>query len=425
MISITALSRTLHALIPLLALPAALHGEPSHSSINPVESLKNWIAEATNPDLAALPSSWANIPLNRPEAEEVASLLWDSSRSLLAKQRAAELEQREVTIGDHTLRLLERSFGSAPVGRRSLWISMHGGGGAPAAVNDQQWQNQIRLYEPEEGIVVAPRAPTDNWNLWHEPHMDPLLARLIEDYVVLRGVDPDRVYLMGYSAGGDGAYQLAPRMADRFAAAAMMAGHPNDASPLGLRNLPFAIFVGGKDSAFNRNTVAVEWSEKLDALAEADSNGYPHRLRVYPEAGHWMNQQDREALPWMAAHTRNPWPQSVVWHQSAVTHTRFYWLALPADLRPQPGSTVRAQVNGQEIRIESDLPQLSLRLSDQLLDLDQPVRIIWNHQPVFEGRVDRSTQAIADSLLQRADPTSIATAILHVTRPTAPPGEPS
>ena len=52
--------------------------------------------------------------------------------------------------------------------------------------------------------------------------------------IMLYEVDPNKVYLMGYSAGGDGVYQLAPRMADRFAAAAMMAGHPNETSPLGL-----------------------------------------------------------------------------------------------------------------------------------------------------------------------------------------------
>jgi poly(3-hydroxybutyrate) depolymerase len=50
---------------------------------------------------------------------------------------------------------------------------------------------------------------------------------------------------MGYSAGGDGVFQIAPRMADHWAAAAMMAGHPGDAAALNLRNLPFTIFMGG------------------------------------------------------------------------------------------------------------------------------------------------------------------------------------
>ena len=90
---------------------------------------------------------------------------------------------------------------------------MHGGGGAPRRVNESQWENQIKLgkaYKPAAGLYVAPRAPTDSWNLWHEGHIDPLFDRLIQNMIVFEGVDPDRVYLMGYSAGGDGVYQLAP-----------------------------------------------------------------------------------------------------------------------------------------------------------------------------------------------------------------------
>jgi len=46
----------------------------------------------------------------------------------------------------------------------------------------------------------------------------------------------------------------------------MMAGHPNEASPLGLRNVPFAIQVGALDVAYKRNEVAAEWGRKLDEL---------------------------------------------------------------------------------------------------------------------------------------------------------------
>ena len=112
----------------------------------------------------------------------------------------------------------------APAGGRSLFLSLHGGGGAPAEVNDSQWRNQIALaqgYRPQEGLYVAPRAPTNSWKLWHEDHLDALFDRLIADLVVLENVNPNRVYVLGYSAGGDGVYQLGPRMADRWAAASM------------------------------------------------------------------------------------------------------------------------------------------------------------------------------------------------------------
>ena len=132
-----------------------------------------------------------------------------------------------------------------------------------------------------------------------------VLGELIADLVVFEDVNPDRVYLMGYSAGGDGVYQLAPRMADRFAAAAMMAGHPNETSPLSLRNLPFTLHMGGDDGAYNRNTVAREWNVKLAELHLADPGGYTHVVDIHQGKGHWMEREDAIALPWMARFTRS------------------------------------------------------------------------------------------------------------------------
>ncbi|MEY3853213.1 MAG: hypothetical protein RI910_2193, partial [Verrucomicrobiota bacterium] len=103
---------------------------------------------------------YAGSPL--PEALRQAA---DRRQAELQTERSAEVAARELKAGGKTLRWLEKEFNLAPAGQRSLWISMHGGGGTAVTVNDQQWQNQIRLYAPPEGIVVAPRAPTDTWNL--------------------------------------------------------------------------------------------------------------------------------------------------------------------------------------------------------------------------------------------------------------------
>jgi hypothetical protein len=203
-------------------------------------------------------------------------------------------------------------------------------------------------------------------------------------------------------------------MADRFAAAAMMAGHPNDSSPLGLRNLPFAIFAGGKDDAYNRNKVAAEWGKKLDELREKDPDGYPHELHIYPECGHWMNHKDAEAIPWMAEQTRNAWPKRVVWRQGNTPHTRFYWLSV-AEKDAVRGRTIIAEVENQTITLQSDdACEVELLLRDELIDLDQPLHVIANGKTVFDGRATRSTNAIEKSLQERADPRSIATATLKI-----------
>ena len=115
------------------------------------------------------------------------------------------------------------------------------------SINEKEWIRNQTLHRVKNGIILIPRSPTNTWNMWHQDHIDPLLNRAIQNMIMLYEVNPNKVYLMGYSAGGDGVYQLAPRMADRFAAAAMMAGHPNETSPLGLRNLPFTIHMGEND----------------------------------------------------------------------------------------------------------------------------------------------------------------------------------
>ena len=334
-------------------------------------------------------------------------------RKLVAAQtgkRSAELEAKSITIGGKTLKWLEKSFGKAPREGRSLWISMHGGGGAPPELNDQQWRNQIGLYQPKEGIYLAPRAPTDSWDLWHQSHIDPLFSRLIGNMIALRGVDPDKVYLMGYSAGGDGVWQLAPRMADRFAAAAMMAGHPNESSLLGLRNLPFAIFMGGADAAYKRNQIAAEKTAELANLQQADPEAYTHISRIYKGLPHWMNGKDAEALPWMAKFSRNPWPKKIVWHQDDVTHDRFYWLQLPEG-SARKGQQIIATVEGQSITLTGDVPPgTRLLLHDDFINIDQPVLVTVNALPVQRFEATRSLAVIQESLARRLDPKSTPSA---------------
>jgi transglutaminase-like putative cysteine protease/pimeloyl-ACP methyl ester carboxylesterase len=334
-------------------------------------------------------------------------------RKLVAAQtteRSAELESMSITIGGKTLKWLEKSFGKAPRDGRSLWISMHGGGGAPPAVNDQQWRNQIRLYQPKEGIYLAPRAPTDTWDLWHQGHIDPLFSRLIENMIALRGVNPDKVYLMGYSAGGDGVWQLAPRMADRFAAAAMMAGHPNESSLLGLRNLPFAIFMGGADAAYKRNELAAAKTAELGKLQLADPDAYTHISHIYKGLPHWMNGKDAEALPWMAKFSRNTWPKKIVWYQDNVTHDRFYWLQLPEG-SARKDQQIIATVTGQAITLTGDVPPgTRLLLHDDFINIDQPVQVTVNARPVQRFEVTRSLAVIQESLTRRLDPKSTPSA---------------
>ena len=50
---------------------------------------------------------------------------------------------------------------------------------------------------------------------------------LIRQFTVLGDVDPDKVYVMGYSHGGYGAFYIGPKIPDRFAAIHCSAAAPD------------------------------------------------------------------------------------------------------------------------------------------------------------------------------------------------------
>lgn len=364
---------------------------------------------------------FAHVALTKDDAAEAARLLWQAHVAQVRQSRTEETKSGELKAGDLTMRFAYEVFGEIPKSGRSLFISLHGGGGAPAEVNDRQWENQKTLYRLEEGVYLVPRAPTNTWDLWHQAHIDGLFDRLIENLIVLENVDPNRVYLLGYSAGGDGVYQLAPRMADRWAAAAMMAGHPNETSPLGLRNVAFTIHMGELDAAYSRNHVASQWEQLLAELQRGDPAGYVHSVQIHKGKGHWMDREDAVAIPWMAKVRRNPVPERIVWKQDDVVRTRFYWLAVdPADIRDR--AEVIARRDGQQIDVQSkDVDRITIRLSDEMVDLEQPVSVTHRNRQLFCGPVARTIATLATTLKERGDPQGMFSG--EVTVALAPPAD--
>ncbi len=353
-------------------------------------------------DLADKP--FAKIPLTKADAATARELLWKLHTDIIKKDRAAELKELVIKDGKLEMPFAFKTFGKKPDTGRSLYISLHGGGGAPKQVNDGQWENQKKLYTVDEGIYLAPRAPTNTWNLWHEGHIDRMFGRLIEDLIVLEDVNPNRVYVLGYSAGGDGVYQLAPRMADYWAGAAMMAGHPNGVSMLSLRNVPFALQVGGNDSAYNRNKVGKEYGEKLDQLQKDDPKGYEHFVKIHEGKPHWMNLEDKIALPWMAKYTRNPVPDKVVWKQTGTPHDRSYWLAVPPK-EAKGDSLVIATRSGQVVEVldAEKVTKLLIRFDDRTADLDKPVEVKHAGKTLYSGPAPRTVSTLVKTLAGRGD----------------------
>lgn len=308
-----------------------------------------------------------------------------------------------VKVGGKTMRYWENRYGKAPEGGFPLYISLHGGGSGPAEMNNQQWDNQKHLYVPANAWYIAPRAPYDDWDMWCKPDLDQYYETLITMAQACANVNPDRIYIMGYSAGGDGVWRMAPRMADRWAAASMMAGHPGDVQLENLRNTPYMIWCGALDAAYDRNKEDARRGEVMDSLQQADPEGYIHETHIVEGKAHWMDRVDTVAVSWMAQYKRNPYPTKIVWRQEEVVRPSFYWLTAPAN-ELERGKTVRLEVKGNVIDInECDYSTLTLWLNDQLVDLDQKVKIICKGKTLYNGFVARSADNLKTSLYDRGD----------------------
>ena len=332
--------------------------------------------------------------------------------------RSIEIKKQSIEIDGFEMKYHLNTYGDMPRNGWSLFISLHGGGGVSPEINERQWNRHKKLYSLEEGILLTPRSPTDTWNMWHQDHIDRIFNRLIQNMIAKYNVNPNKIFLLGYSAGGDGVYQLAPRMADRFAAASMSAGHPNDASPLGLRNIGFSIHMGKNDSAYNRNLVAEEWKIQLEDLKSKDIDGYENFVKIYEGRGHQIshakekyvleksnNGVDSSGIFWMSKFTRNPYPKKVVWKQDDVTHNRFYWLKVN---EPKAYSLIVAKIESQVINISyATVPEVVIMLHDNLLNMDKEVKVVYKDKEIFKDYVPRTKDVILNSINEYGDPKSI------------------
>lgn len=343
--------------------------------------------------------------LSLSEAEKIEKNIYNDFKKEIIVTRSDEMEDQVIKLKDKKIKFDIKHFGEQGEDGWSLFISLHGGGGTTESENNRLWNRHKTLYELEDGILFTPRSPSNTWNMWFQSHVDTFFNRIIQNMIAFHNVDPNKIYIMGRSAGGDGIYQVAPRMADRFAAAAMSAGHPNDSSPLGLRNTAFTIHMGENDSLYNRNDMAVKWGNDLRKLNEEDPEGYRYYIKIYKNKGHWMDNLEASALDWMSDFIRNPYPSKVVWKQGNVLHKRFYWLR---NEDPSFGDLIECNIDDQIITVlSSSSSKITIQLNDDLVDMDREITVNYLGRQLFKGFVYRDIDIIERSIREYGDPKSV------------------
>ncbi len=370
----------------------------------------------TGTEEAGEEEAWVN-PYTMPDSLEsqedivaARNYIWEEylNQARNDEARAAELEEHAMTFGEATMKYGFFVKGEPDENGYPLYIALHGGGGSDTPdLNNDQWQQMMTYYQTsvENGIYVNPRGVRDTWDCHFNPESYPLYDRLIENLIAFYDVDPNRVYLMGFSAGGDGVYGVTSKMADRFAAANMSAGHPNGLPLWNLYNMPLLIQVGELDDAYDRNVIDAQYGLLLDEYNETMGGGYEHDTYIHQGKGHnfvdngtadqkviediqgWLDtgegaavEVDANAVRYLEQHVRNPLPERVVWDLTQRADQRqgasFYWLQ--ADRRHTKGMVVASydretnSINVEQCTVPGNVTFL---LSNDMLDLFAPITV--------------------------------------------------
>jgi predicted peptidase len=173
-----------------------------------------------------------------------------------------------------------------------------------------------RAQAVEPTFVLAPQCPNgDKWVSGDRgtPHLNysqgvrlqsdasKLVLQLVSELTRTLPIDPDRLSITGYSAGGSGTWDMVSRFdATIFAAAAPVTGANDPSRASVIRDLPIWAFHG----ALDRTSPTANTREMVQTLREL---GSAVRYTEYPDVGHnvWVRAyREPELVPWLLAQRR-------------------------------------------------------------------------------------------------------------------------
>jgi len=250
---------------------------------------------------------------------------------------------------------------------------------------------------------LALRAPNDTWNGFYADYVYPLVANLIRQFVLFGDVNPNKVFLMGYSHGGYGAFAIGPKQPDRFAAIHASAAAPTDGetSPKTLRHTAFSYMIGERDLAYGRLPRCRAFDDAIQRLRGERTDIYPVRMEFIAGNGH-TGLPDRDKIRAMYPAVRNPVPRDLTWALTDSVITNFFWLRV---VQPGKGQELEAACRDNRIVVttSTNVTQAAVRLDSRLIDYGRPVLLEVNGQ-VWEQPVRPSLSRLCQTLEERGDP---------------------
>lgn len=368
-----------------------------------------------------------------------------------AEEKFQSVERREKYPKDLLYFVVPKTYD--PVRPTGLIVFMHGGG---LNTSRDAAESTLRFPLPDSPpdtyrsgdmlaatgmITVGPSAPGkgESYYRWCLHSSEAYLAAVIAECKARFHIDPDRVFLLGHSMGGFGAFHHALRQPDRFAAIISCAGAWDCGYWPVIRGTPLCMIQGVRDAErgvrwHHTDVEYARWSHKIFTRASLDHvyfeyDGAHDFAEMRPKVAEYFASTKQLRRDPFYPHVTLATPQGFAWNYlHRVRHNR--WLTLDETkpgtlefddlitsgedfddwrlehrLTSSRGAMIDA-INRGKNRIDittQNVARFTIWLHPKMVDVAQPVTVSVDGAVRFAGRVKPSLKTALESYERRQD----------------------
>jgi pimeloyl-ACP methyl ester carboxylesterase len=332
-----------------------------------------------------------------------------------------------------------------------LIVFMHGGGastprrvaGAALSTPGQSPASSASgdLFSATGMITVGPSSPDKpSHRRWCLEEADDYITDTILECKARFNIDPDRVFLVGHSMGGFGAYHMALRMPDRFAAIIVHSGSWNYGYWPALRGTPMCVVNGVHDArpGVRNHTTDVDFGRLTDQLLTRDhlehvffehngAHGFPEGKKyVFAYLKKMQNARRDPYYDHIGLASPNGFRETYTYPvvnnrwlslETSTTGTIDYDELIPHDInsfttwrleykKVALGGASLDAVNRHDNSIEvrtQNVSRFTVWLHPRMVNVARPVMIVVNGKVGFQGRLNPSVATAMESYDRRQD----------------------
>jgi len=252
----------------------------------------------------------------------------------------------------------------------------------------KSWPLLVVLHGLGDGPIVVPSidsmvqiGPFARGDTWYKGIGEQDVFECIELAKQIFNVDPDRIYLAGFSMGGGGTFELGLKHPDIWAACVPVCGTMGNPDLVSnAKNLPFWINTGSQD-----RVVPAKYSKR--AYDKAAELGFKHwKYTEYDGMGHsfWVDWGRIEKWLLTKERTNNPSCISFTSERCA----KAYWAEITEKYNCKQLASIDIETVSQTIKVRtSNIADYTLHLKDAPVSLSQEITIIENDKQVFQGHI--------------------------------------